>query len=370
MPGFDARHATRRARRTWVAAALVVVLALAGILVFFLGGHGARHATAPPRPTRSVPVTRVVAALATWRLGAPISRAVVAAATGPGSHQLIILGGTTTGGLTASGAFALDVTTGTLTQVGDLMTTLDDAVGAVIGGQVVVFGGTTATLSQPTTSVQALSAAQSAGSAPSGSSVPTSTALGTLPQPRAAAAAVTAGATTYIVGGADRPESDILATIDGRHFNVVASLPVPVQFPAVAASGGKLFVFGGVATSGEDADRPVSTIQVVNLKTHKVSATGHLPEPLTGAAAVVLGRHVLVAGGDTAPASTTALSSVSTVWSYDTSTGTCTTAGHLPVAVSHAGVALLGTTAWLVGGESNGTPVSAVQSFVTAPSRS
>ncbi len=370
MPGFDARHATRRARRTRVAAALVVVLALAGILVFFLGGHAVHHATAPPRPKRSVSVTRVVATLATWRLGAPISRAVVAAATGPGGDRLIILGGTTSGGLTASGAFALDVTTGALTLVGDLMTTLDDAAGAVIDGQVVVFGGTTATLSPPTTSVQALPAAPATGSAPSGSAVPTSTALGTLPQPRAAATGVTAGATTYIVGGADKPESDVLATTDGRHFDVVASLPVPVQFPAVAAAAGKLYVFGGVATSGKDTGRPVSTVQVVNLKTHKVSATGHLPERLTGAAAVVLGHDVLVAGGDTATASTTALSSVSTVWSYDTTTGTCTMAGQLPVAVSHAGVALLGATAWLVGGESNGTPVSAVQSFVTAPSPS
>jgi N-acetylneuraminic acid mutarotase len=326
----------------------------------------------------------VVTTLATWRLGAPISRAVVVAATGPGGDQLIILGGATTGGLTASGAFALDVTTGTLTQVGDLMTTLDDAAGAVIDGQDVVFGGTTATLSAPTTSVQALSGAPATGSTPSGSAVPTSTALGTLPQPRAAATAVTAGTTTYIVGGANEPESDVLATTDGRHFDVVASLPVPVQFPAVAVSGGKLYVFGGVATSGGDAGRPVSTIQVVNLKTHKVSAAGHLPEPLTGAAAVVLGHDVLVAGGDTSPgvpaqsvsrgstttAPTTASSSVSTVWSYDTTRGTCTIAGHLPVAVSHAGVALLGATAWLVGGESDGTPVSAVQSFVTAPSPS
>jgi hypothetical protein len=58
------------------------------------------------------------------------------------------------------------------------------------------------------------------------------------------------------------------------------------------------------------------------------------------------------------------------VWSFDPTSEKSTDVGHLPVAVSHAGVAVLGSTAWLVGGESNGTPVSSVQSFVTSPSQS
>jgi hypothetical protein len=56
---------------------------------------------------------------------------------------------------------------------------------------------------------------------------------------------------------------------------------------------------------------------------------------------------------------------VSTVWFFDPTAGTSTAVGQLPVAVSHAGVAVLGSTAWLVGGESDGTPVSAVQSVTT-----
>jgi N-acetylneuraminic acid mutarotase len=59
---------------------------------------------------------------------------------------------------------------------------------------------------------------------------------------------------------------------------------------------------------------------------------------------------------------------VSTVWFFDPAAGTSTVVGQLPVAVSHAGLVVLGATAWLVGGESDGTPVSAVQSIVTVPS--
>lgn len=379
MPGFEARHATRRARRTRVAVALVIILAVAAILYLFLGRSSGPHSVTPPRPsTRSLSAPGVVSTLATWRLGAPISRAVVVPDAVPGSNQLIILGGATTGGLTASGVFALDVTTGALTQVGDLTTTLDDAAGAVLGGRDVVFGGASAALSPATTTVQALPGSPSSTS--SGSAVPTSTTIGTLPQPRTAATALTVGTTTYIVGGEGTagPDAAVLATGDGRHFVTVASLPVPVQFPAVAAVGDRLYVFGGVAVTGTEAGRPVNAIQVVDLKTHKVTATGHLPEPLTASAVVVLSHDVLLAGGDTTAGgagtsttgSTPTTMSVSTVWSFDPTSETSTPVGHLPVAVSHAGVAVLGSTAWLVGGESDGTPVPSVQSLLTAPSRS
>jgi len=385
MPGFDARHATRRARRTRVAAAFVIVLALAASLVFFLGRGQKNH---PPAASsrhhgRSVAAPRIVASLATWRLGAPISRAVVVADPVPASGRLIILGGATTGGLTASGAFALDVTTGTLTHVGDLITTLDDAAGAVLDGRDVVFGGASSALSPASASVQALPAAPTTGPASSGAAVPTATTLGSLPQPRAADAAVTTATTTYLVGGDSgaAPEPGVLATADGQHFDVVASLPVPVRFPAVAAVGNRLYVFGGLAAAGPDAGRPVDTIQVVDLKTHKVSDSWHLPEPLSGAAAAVLGHDILLAGGDTsasaavtkpgAAGTTTApppsTSSVSTVWFFDPASGHCRPVGQLPVPVSHAGVAVLGTTAWLVGGESDGTAVSAVQSVAAVP---
>ena len=280
-------------------------------------------------------------------------------------------GGATTGGLTASGAFSLDVTTGALTQVGDLSTTLDNASGAVLGGQDVVFGGAPSALSPATASVQALSAGASPATTTPGTAAPLTTSLGDLPQPRADATAVTVGPrrTWWAARTAVGPDPAILSTTDGRHFVTVASLPTPVLFPAVAASGNALYVFGGVADAGPDAGHPVNTIQVVNLKTDKVTDGGHLPEPLSGAAAVVLGHDIVLAGGDTTSLSGSTNTAVSTDLVLRSGLpGQPRRVGRLFVAVSHAGLAMLGTTAWLVGGQSNGTAVSAVQNLVTAPS--
>jgi hypothetical protein len=380
MPGFDARHATSRARRTRVVGVCLAVLIVAAALFVFFGRGSSGPAKAPqPKAKPAVSSARVVTTLASWRLGAPISRAVVVPGSNPAGSQVTILGGSTTGALTASGAFVLDTTTGALTQVGDLMTTLDDAAGTVIGGSDDVFGGTSSPTGSPSATVQSLPAAASTNGGGSGTAVPTSTLLGTLPEPRASATAVTSGPVTYLVGGegTSGPDPDIVATTDGRHFTTVAHLRIPVTFPAVAAVGKKLYVFGGTAATGSNTGSPVDTIQVVNLTTHKVTAALHLAQPLTAAAAVVLGHDILLAGGDTTgtvpttsttstTSTTPGIVSVSTVWLFNPATGSTTTVGHLSVAVSHAGVAVLGTTAWLVGGESDGTPVSSVQSFVTA----
>jgi hypothetical protein len=372
MPGFEARHATRRARRSRGLAVAVVLLIIAGVLVVVFG-HGTKgHQAAPRRPSSPVAAgPQVTSTLASWRLGAPISRAVVLAPN-PGGRLVDIVGGSTTGGLTASGAFALDTTTGTLTQFGDLPTTVDNATGAVINGSDIVFGGQTTSSSAPTTSIETLSPT---AAATGGGNPPEASSTGTLPQARAAGAAVTAGTTTYLVGG-ENSAGDVgrvVATTDGQHFSTVATLALPVQFPAVVADGGDLYVFGGVAGTGAEAGQPVATVQVVDLKTHKVTDAAHLPEAVTGAGAVVLKGHILVAGGDTTvPAAGSSPSSmptsVSTVWSFDPTTGRSAVAGHLAVAVSHAGVAVLGSVAWLVGGESDGTPVSSVQSMVVTAS--
>lgn len=382
MPGFDARHATRRARRTRVVVALVAVGVVAGVVFVFFGRATPRPAPVSRRSDSAAVVPRIVSTLATWRLTAPISRAVVVPGPAGAGRALIILGGETTGGVSASGAFGLDVTSGALTQVGDLMTATDDAAGAVIGGQAVVFGGASAP--EPgvppaaAASVQDLS--DTVDSIAAGAAIPRSAVLGSLSPPRAAATAVTTGPVTYLVGGSDgaSPDAAIMATTDGRHFAAVASLPVPVLYPAVAVLGHSLYVFGGLAAAGADAGRPVNTIQVVDLTHGRVTDSHHLPEPLAAAAAVVLGGHILLAGGDTvapatgaSPTTGTAAGSPTTsvpdVWWFEPSSGSCRMVGHLPVAVSHAGLAVVGPTAWLVGGESDGTPVASAQSVALAP---
>lgn len=355
------------------------------------------HRSVPPKATA---IPAVESGLLPWSLKAPLSRAVVLPVVG---NQLSVLGGLTTGNTSSSGIYTLDTSTGALAPAGDLTGRLHDASGAVIAGKDVVFGGGDATTvgvvqAFPEPSGPALSA---------GSPTPTATVVGSLPQARSDSSSVTIGSTTYVVGGYDGTNADavVLGTTDGRTFSTVATLPVPVRYGAVAAVGGRIYVFGGQAITGAGAGQPVDTVQAVDPTRHHAAVVGHLPEPISGAAAVTLTGSVYVVGGEstvpqpstpgmgttqtsassssspglgksgavpdarrtatgsailTAAASGTT-NTVSTIWSFDPISQRTEVAGRLQVPVSHAGVAVIGSRAWLVGGESGGTPVTAVQ---------
>jgi outer membrane protein assembly factor BamB len=372
--------------------ALGAVIASAALLPASVGG-----AATVARHTKGAPA--VESGLLPWALAAPISRAIVL--PGPANH-LEILGGLTAANVSAQGVYALDTASGSLTHVANLTGGLHDASGAVIDGQDVAFGG-----GSPATvaTVQSVSP----NGAASGT-VALATITGSLPQPRSDSATVTVRHTTYIVGGYDgsRPDAAVLATTNGHTFSTVASLPVPVRYPAVAAVHGLIYVFGGQAITGARAGQPVNTIQVINPRLHRVSTVGHLPIPLDAAAAVSIGTQIYLAGGESTVAqavtpgvgttqygpppsganpgagatsatntanpgpaggsatparllAAAATSTVSTIWAFDPSTRRLLAAGRLQVPVSHSSAAVLGTRAWLVGGESDGTPVSAVQ---------
>jgi hypothetical protein len=295
-----------------------------------------------------------------WHLAAPLSREVLV--PGP-PGQLIVLGGLTPSGTSASGVYVLRTATGAARQIGALTAPLHDAAGVIAGGRPLVFGG-----GSPATvpTVQAFSGTGKAR------------VTGSLPAPRSDAAAVTIGGTAYVVGGYDgsRPDASVLATTDGRTFTTVAALPVPVRYPAVAALDGMIYTFGGQAISGPDAGAAVNVIQAVNPARHAAAVVGHLPEPLAGAAAVTVDGEVFVAGGNSPAAQrptpglgTTQLAeqpgtgsyAVSTIWAFNPATRRLLTAGRLQVPVSHAAVAVTGSTAWIVGGEVGSAVVSAVQ---------
>jgi N-acetylneuraminic acid mutarotase len=291
------------------------------------------------------------------------------------------MGGVTTGGSLASGVFTFDTSTGKLVHVGNLTMPLENASGALIAGQDVVLGGsspaalsTVQALPEPAAGTTAGSGSNSAGA------VATATVLGALPQARADSAVATIGAATYLVGGDNGTSTDpqVLATTDGRTFDTVASLAQPVRFGAVAALGKKLYVFGGQSMSQSGASPLVDTIQTVDPATHRARVVGHLPEPLSEASAVTVGNQVLIMGGITmergpgslpsvtAGSMTSSTGSYSTatvpsIWWFDTATGKVSRVAQLPEPVSQAGVAVAGSVIWVVGGDSNSTPVSAVQ---------
>jgi hypothetical protein len=368
--GSDRALPRRRLAAVAATAAVVLIIAAGGYAVLRGRGGGqppaagsgpvARHPAAP----RGLPA--VMSGLLPWHLGAPLSREVVVPG---GGGRLLVLGGLTAGGVSADGIYAVRTHTGAARHVGTLGAPLHDAAGASAGGHALVFGGGS---SATVASVEAFPRA----------------AAGSLPAPRSDSVAVSVGPTAYILGGYDgtRPQPDVIATRDGRSFTKVARLAVPVRYPAAAALGGQIYVFGGQAITGPQAGKPVDTIQVIDPARHTVSVIGHLPEPLAGAAAVTVGSELLLAGGESpvaqpqhpgagttqlspsevsagtgAEASSSPTSTVPTIWAFDPATRRLLPAGVLQVPVSHAGVAVTGSTAWIVGGESHGALVSAVQ---------
>ena len=81
-------------------------------------------------------------------------------------------------------------------------------------------------------------------------------------------------------------------------------------------------------------------------------------KPGLGATQLGPGESSAGTGGDPgAPPTLT----VSTIWAFNPAAKRLLPAGHLQVPVSHAAVAVAGTTAWIIGGESNGALVASVQ---------
>jgi hypothetical protein len=376
-PQRPAARATRRGKRGYA----VVITTLAVFVVFgvILAGlfmtRSAKVTTnrAPAHPHRRTTVTRHVlaaaeAGLLPWHLAAPISREVVTAGS---RKQLVILGGLMASGASTSSVKAIRTATGATQYMGSLAAPVHDAGVAAVGGRALVFGGGS---QASVATVQAFSLNRQSGRT-------RGVATGSMPMRRSDADAVTIGNTAYVVGGYDgaRPDAAVLATEDGRRFSTVATLHVPVRYPAVAALGGRIYVFGGQAVRGPHAGAAVDTIQAIDPVRHTVRVIGHLPEPIAGALAVTLNNELFVAGGDTTKArptraglGTTQLkpgrisspsSTVRAIWAFDPATNRVLRAGNLQVPVSHAGVAVIGSTAWILGGESGGTLQSSVQMF-------
>lgn len=364
------RRTSRRVkvRRTTVAALATILLTV--VMVFVLSGSSPGRGSNPNRLTvaerGSAGAPSIEAVLPPWTLGSALSREVVL----PGvTDQVMVVGGLTDSQTSSSQIFSLDVRSGGERTLGTLAAGVHDAAGALIDQRCFVFGGGT---TQPSPTVQDFvmpdpgkegtpAGSTRAPSPPQQALQPSITAQ--LPQPRADLASVTIGGVTYLVGGysgegEQSGDAEVLATTDGRRFSPVASLPLAVRYAAVAALDDKLYVFGGEAAGGPDSGQVVNLIQLVNLGAGSAEVVGHLPNPLAGASAAVLGGRIYLAGGITQEG---AQSPTDQIWAFDPSTDTMLEAGRLPVPTSYAGTTEVGGRAWLVGGEDNGVPVTTVQ---------
>ncbi len=342
--------------------AVVLVAALVvGLIIAFGGGSSTPTAKTAPPPAgkKTVSIPAVEAGVLPWALDQPLSREVVFPGAGT---SVIVAGGLDTAGSSLARVFSLDTATGAITPLGSLSSPVHDAAGAEVAGRDVVFGG-----GSPTTTPAIESFA------PPGSAGAAGTLGGQLPQPRSDASAVLIGDTAYVVGGYDgtHPDAQVLATKDGVHFSVVANLPVPVRYAAVAPSCSHLYLFGGEAIGGHDAGKAVDTIQMVDPAAKSATVVGHLSEATAGAVACEIAGHLYVAGGTAAPSaeqesatSSTTPAASNAVFAFDQTSHKVLLAGTLPVPVAYGAVQVVGQRAWLVGGENNGTPMSSVEMFM------
>jgi N-acetylneuraminic acid mutarotase len=172
---------------------------------------------------------------------------------------------------------------------------------------------------------------------------------GHLPAAASDVAAGVIGATVYVVGGytGTVPLDTIVAWSGSGTARVVARLPHPVRYAAVAAIAGRLIVAGG--TSGVDATREVYSFDPADGNVRQI---GLLPRPLTHAVAVALGNRVYVIGGRGTDQGT----QTNTILAIDPATGRVRRAGHLPVALSDVGAATIAGAVMVAGGrEPSGT---------------
>ena len=370
-----------RGRRRLVALAGCAVVSVGLIWAGLAGQHGGPSAPARrdggargPAPSAGLVLQVTPAA---YQLPAPISREVVLPEAGPGpggpggppGPALMIAGGLTAGSATTGAVTLLNPVTGQTRQAGRLTVPAHDAAGAVLGSRPFVFGGG---------SLSSIAAVQS------GQPGRALTVAGSLPGVRSDLSAVTVAGKAYLVGGYDGASYDpgVLATADGRRFSVAARLPVPVRYPAVAALGARIWVFGGQTPAGI-----TDVIQQVDTVTGHAAVVGRLPAPLAYAAGFTLGGRIYIAGGQTAPAAgrsgvaspSAALATSGDVLQYLPAPGTAGApggrpapgvtgiAGHLPVPVANAAAAVTGGTGYLIGGRDGSQPVPAVTTFRLVP---
>jgi hypothetical protein len=277
----------------------------------------------------------VHATLLPTRLPTGLSRSVAIVV----GSSIDVYGGFASTGSTTGEILAFDPGAGRIGALGELAMPVHDAAGVALGGATVVFGGGSAA---PTSVVQRV---DSAGAA---------RVIGNLPTPRADLVAVAIGASAFVLGGGASGvlAAQILTTGDGVHFPAVGHLVSAVRYPAVAATGGWIYVIGGAGAAGEIRD-----IQRVDSATGAVQVIGQMPKPISHASAMVIGGRIFVVGGRSAGTAEDA------IWQLDVATGATQLVGRLPQGVSDFALAVFGGVGYAIGGETD-TQVASIVAIV------
>ena len=287
----ERRERRRRAKRRLVRLRLigvVLVLLVAAVVAVLTSGGAKRPVQAPKRlaggangRTGASALTRVrrrtiLVERPTRRLDAPVQDASGASVGGQG----LLLGGLTASDLSTD---QVVIASAAGTRVaGHLPSARHDTAAAAIGRFAYLFGGGNG-ISQLD---QILRVDPSTGAV---------TAVGHLPAASSDSAGAAIGDTAYIVGGFTGTQwlDTIVSWRPGTGARIVARLPSPLRYAAVAAAGGRLVIAGGSLESGAAS----SAVYEFTPGASAPIRIGTLPAPTTHAAAAALGGVVYVVGG-------------------------------------------------------------------------
>jgi N-acetylneuraminic acid mutarotase len=303
------------------------------------GAHG--HAKHTDRATAKVVVPARLVYHHLYSLPAPL-RDPASAVLGPGRYALL-------GGLDAADTSTDEVDVGDLHGVHSssrLPEAQHDAQGAALDGKVYVFGGGSLSELDHILSYDPGSGAVHV--------------VGSLPHAQSDVAVTEINGIAYVFGGYDGASwlNTVIAYRPGAAPKVVGHLPVGLRYSAATpAPNGEILVIGGSTPSGA-----TDAIYRFDPRTGGVRQIGHLPHPVTHAAAATLGATVYLVGGrgDSVDAQTAG------IWAINPATGAVHGAGHLPVALSDTGVQTLGGVILVAGGQSPSGTVAGVGELAPA----
>ncbi len=342
--------------RRAVAPALLAVL-VGGALVAACTGTDSHAVDADGAPRSSTTSTSTsttttvppppVAEVAAWKLPAPLSRTACAV----DGSTVRCFSGLNSAKTSTPNILTIDPGAGTAAVTGHLTTAVHDAAGAQVGARALLIGGG-AHEDGTNAVVDVVTAPPSR--------------VGSLPEPRSDVSAIVADGRLVVLGGYDGTviTPGVLTSADGATFTRIGDLATPVRYGAVAAVGGTVYVFGG-KTREAGHDSQTADIQAVDVASGRVAVVGRLPQAMGHMVAAVLDGQVYAMGGRSGVG--VQLTDSAAIWRFDPRTGAVVQVGALPSPVSDSTVAVVGSTAYLVGGERSGTPLSQVVAVHPAP---
>jgi hypothetical protein len=303
------------------------------------GTSTTRPAATSTASTTTAPAT-VTARVATWKLPAPLSRTACAV----DGSSVRCFSGLNAAKTSTSNILTIDPGAGSAAVSGRIATAVHDAAGAEFAGRALLVGGGAHEVG--TTAVVAVTATTSAR-------------VGAMPEPRSDLSAVVAGSRLIVLGGYDGTNitPGVLSSTDGVTFTRIGTLTTPVRYGAAVAVGDRVYVFGGKTREG-GADSQTSDIQAIDVAAGTVTVVGHFPQAMGHMVAAVLGGGIYVMGGRSGTG--VQLTDSAAVWRFDPSTGAVIQVAELPAPLTDSTVAAVGDTAYLIGGERSGTPLSQV----------